>query len=312
MSGLTAWWLFIVAFGASIVNGAVGYGFSSTVTPIALLWYSNKLLNPALVLVELGVNFTLLARERRFVRSTWSHARPVVSTLLPGIVLGTIGLTFLAVSDVKLIVYVVLFPLVALQLWGFSRPIRDERRGGALVGSGIGFLYALTTISGPPLALFLRNQGLSKNEFRATIAQIRLAESSLTLTTYLVFSTFFGAHLFTVPLLRLLPYLIVPAVIGIPLGTLLVRSLSPEFFRRVVMVADAAFISYGLSAVLVVLRWTSKANSQLLLMALLAGVAVLAYFSIRHIPVRDAARGGDPRAAVALPSGERAGSGPGG
>jgi uncharacterized protein len=291
MISISTVWLTVLAFGAAVVNGAVGYGFSSTITPIALLWYTNKVLNPALVVVEIGVNLTLLLRERRYVRSTWSHARPVVATLLPGIVLGTLGLSVLAVTDVKLIVYVVLFPLVALQLYGFARPVRNERTGGAAVGFGIGFLSALTTISGPPLALFLRNQGLSKDEFRATIAQIRLGESTLTLATYAVFSEFFGAHLLTVPVLQLLPYLIVPAVVGIPLGAYLLGSLSPEFFRRLVMAVDGVFISYGLSVVLVSLRWVATATSHYVLAALLAVVAALAYLSLRTVPAREGGAG---------------------
>ena len=52
--------LALLAFCAAIVNGAVGYGFSSIVTPIALFWTTNRILNPALVLVELCVNVTLL------------------------------------------------------------------------------------------------------------------------------------------------------------------------------------------------------------------------------------------------------------
>src|SRR5579863_616498 len=167
-------YLAILAFGAAIVNGAVGYGFSSTVTPIGILWFSNKVLNPALVIVEVVVNVALLTRERKYISSTWSRARPLVLTLFPGVILGTLGLAYLAVNDVKVVVYAVLLPLVALQLWGFYRPFRNEKRSSAAVGPGIGFLYALTTISGPPLALFLRNQGMSKNEFRCTIAQIRV------------------------------------------------------------------------------------------------------------------------------------------
>jgi uncharacterized protein len=286
VSGLTEIWLAIVAFGASIVNGAIGYGFSSTVTPIALLWYSNKVLNPALVVVEVGVNLTLLARERRFVRATWPRARPVVTTLLPGIVLGTLGLTYLAVNDVKIVVYVVLFPLIALQLLGFSRPLRNERSGGAAVGAGIGFLYALTTISGPPLALFLRNQGLSKDQFRATIAQVRVAESTLTLASYAVFSSFFGAHLITVPLLHLLPYLVVPAVLGIPIGVFVLGGVAPEFFRRVVMAADGLFVSYGLSATLVAARWMTTLESHELLAVLVACTAALAFVALRRVPYR--------------------------
>jgi uncharacterized protein len=281
-------WLALLAFAAALINGAVGYGFSSIITPIAILWYSNKVLNPALVIVELGVNMTLLTRERKFVAATWPRARPVISTLLPGVLLGTAGLTYLAVNDVKLVVYLVLLPLTILQLVGFVHPFKNENRGGAAVGPGIGFLYALTTISGPPLALFLRNQGMSKNEFRCAISQIRVAESSLTLGTYLAFSTFLGANLFTLPAISLIPFLLVPVVIAVPLGTLLLQSFSPEYFRRFVMAVDGLIVSYGLTRVLNAINWLNTEASYILLGALLAFVVTLAYMTLRRISRADA------------------------
>jgi hypothetical protein len=275
--------LAILALAAALMNGAVGYGFSSIITPIAILWYSNKVLNPALVVVELAVNVALLLRERRFIRATWPSAKPVVATLLPGVVLGTIGLTVLAVNDVKLVVYATLFPLVLLQLWGFSRPIRNHSRAGGVVGPGIGFLYALTTISGPPLALFLRNQGLSKDEFRCTIAQVRLAESSLTLATYSLFSVFFSANLVSVPAISLLPYLFVPVLIGVPVGTLFLAKVSPEFFRRFVMAVDGGIVSYGLARVLAQLGMLSATTSYVVMGLLGLVVAVVAWASLRAL-----------------------------
>lgn len=278
-------WLALVAFGAAVTNGAVGYGFSSIVTPIAIFWYSNKVLNPALVLVEVAVNIALLTRERKHIRSTWSRARPVITTLFPGILLGTLGLTFIAVTDVKLIVYATLLPLVALQLLGFSRPFANERRGGQAVGSGIGFLYSLTTISGPPLALFLRNQGLSKGEFRCTIAQIRVAESTLTLGTYLAFDQFLGTTYYAAPSIGLIPALFIAVLIGVPLGTLLLRTVSPDFFRSVVMTLDGILVSYGLSQVMVALKWVASQVSYLVFGVLLAMVFVLSWFSLRRTPL---------------------------
>ncbi len=277
-------WLAVLAFGAAVLNGAVGYGFSSTVTPLALLWYSNKVLNPALVMVEVCVNVALLTRERKHISATWSRARPVVTTLLPGVILGTIGLAYLAVNDVKVIVYVVLLPLVALQLWGFYRPFRNEQRSAAAVGPGIGFLYSLTTISGPPLALFLRNQGMSKNEFRCAIAQVRVAESSLTLGTYLAFDQLLGTNLVSLPAVSLLPYLFIPVLIGVPLGTLLLTAASPEFFRRFVMAVDGVFVSYGLSRVLVALRWVTTDQGNAVLGLLLLLVAILSLVALSRVP----------------------------
>ncbi len=286
---LNSIWLSVLALGAALINGGIGYGFSSIVTPIAIFWYSNKVLNPSLVTVEVAVNIALLVRERRFIPATWPRARPLLTTLLPGIVLGTLGLTYLEVNDVKLVVYAALLPLVSLQLLGISRPFKNEARGSAAVGPGIGFLYALTTISGPPLALFLRNQGLTKDEFRCTIAQIRVAESTLTLGTYILFTGFFNANLISIPSLGLIPYLLVPVLIGVPIGTLSLTKVSPEFFRRFVMAVDSVFLSYGFSRILVTLRVLSSTSGYLLMVLMFAAVGVLAWIALRGISTSERA-----------------------
>jgi uncharacterized protein len=281
---LSSIWLAIVALGAATINGAIGYGFSTIVTPIALLWFSNKVLNPAVVTVELLVNVALLFRERAFIGATKGRAMPVVATLLPGVLLGALGLSYLAVNDVKVVVYLVLLPMVVVQLLGLRRPFTNERRGGAIIGPGIGFLYALTTISGPPLAVFFRNQGLSKNEFRCTLAQVRVAESSLTLTTYLLFTQFLGANLVSAPSLGLIPFLLIPVLVGVPVGTWLVGRVSRDVFTRFVMAMDGLVVSFGLSQVIVKLKWVGSTLSDLILGALAAVVVALAAYSLYKLP----------------------------
>ena len=46
-----------IALFAAFVNGALGYGFSSLTVPLALVFYTNRFLNPAVVLVEVVTNF---------------------------------------------------------------------------------------------------------------------------------------------------------------------------------------------------------------------------------------------------------------
>ena len=46
--------LITVTLLAATVNGALGYGFSSLTVPVALLFYANRVLNPALVLLEVS------------------------------------------------------------------------------------------------------------------------------------------------------------------------------------------------------------------------------------------------------------------
>src|SRR5207245_7513488 len=52
---------------AATVNGSLGYGFSSITAPVALLFYTNRILNPALVWVEVVLNAYVLWVNRASV-----------------------------------------------------------------------------------------------------------------------------------------------------------------------------------------------------------------------------------------------------
>jgi uncharacterized membrane protein YfcA len=270
--------LLILALGASLVNGMVGYGFSSIVTPIALIWMSSRMLNPALILVELGVNVALLVKERQYIRQTFPRAVPLIVGLIPGVIVGTVALSYIAPAFVKIIVYVALLPLIIIQFFGFRRTIQNERQVGAGLGTGIGFLYSLTTISGPPLAIFWRNQGTSKGEFRCAMAQVRVAEASFTSVAYLAFG------LFTPTSLGYVPLLLIPVLIGVPIGALVLRNFSRDFFSRVVMGADGLFVSFGLTNVLNKIGLLSMEQSLLIFLAAAMVLVALAYWAIRQLP----------------------------
>src|SRR3970282_2822243 len=84
----------------------------------------------------------------------------------------------------RFVTFIVLLPLILLQAGGYRRPIRSERSVGLVFGGGVGGLYSVTTISGPPLAVMLSNRGLTKKDFRAALGFIRLAESSFNAVAY--------------------------------------------------------------------------------------------------------------------------------
>src|SRR5216110_2496749 len=81
--------LILITFLAATVNGALGYGFSSITVPIALLFYTNRVLNPALVWIEVVLNAYVLWVNRASVPHVWRRVVPIVLGLAPGVVLGT-------------------------------------------------------------------------------------------------------------------------------------------------------------------------------------------------------------------------------
>ena len=86
-----------------------------------------------------------------------------------------------------------------------------------MFGGGLGVLYSVTTISGPPLAIMLNNQGLAKRDFRAALGLVRLAESSMTAVAYAY------AGLFTATSLALIPWIVPSIVIGVPVGAFIIQ-----------------------------------------------------------------------------------------
>src|SRR6516225_7518568 len=169
---------------AAFVNGAIGYGFSSLTVPIALLFYTNRILNPAVVVIEVLINFYVLFINRNGVPAVLKRVFPILIGLLPGIAIGASVVASVHPDWVKLGTYTVILPLILIQAAGWRRPIRSAWTIGLPFGTALGVLYSVTTISGPPLAILFNNQGLVKNEFRAGLALVRVVESCVTALAY--------------------------------------------------------------------------------------------------------------------------------
>jgi uncharacterized protein len=230
---------------AAFVNGALGYGFSSLTVPIALVFYSNRILNPAVVLIEVVINFYVLIINLSGVPAVWRRVLPIVIGLLPGIAVGALVLASFQPGWMKFGTYTVILPLILIQAAGWRRPIRSTWLSGLPFGTALGILYSVTTISGPPLAILFNNQGLIKNEFRAGLALVRVVESSVTAVVY------YQLGLFIAESANILLMFIPSVVIGIPLGAYLIRRLDAETFRRICMSFDAWVVGFGLSRVLI-------------------------------------------------------------
>jgi uncharacterized membrane protein YfcA len=196
--------------------------------------------------------------------------------LIPGIIVGSMAVSNVSPDWLKLVTYVVLLPLILMQAAGYRRPIRAERAVGLVFGSAVGLLYSVTTISGPPLAIMLNNQGLAKKEFRAALGVVRLAESSMTAISY----WYFG--LFTAPSFALVPWIVPSVAIGVPIGAQLIRRMRAETFRRICMSFDAWIVGFGLSKLLKDLKIVPDARAYLLLAAVIVVDAWLLYRFFGH------------------------------
>jgi uncharacterized membrane protein YfcA len=223
-------------------------GNTSLSVPLAILVIANKIINPVYVLVEAIMNTVMLGfAGKANIKATFRRVLPIVLPVVPGVIVGSYLLSLVAPMWIRFVVYSAILPLILLQAAGIRKPIKKESAAGVPLGMGIGLLYSITTISGPPIALFWNNQGMAKSEFKAAVAQVRIAESYLTCISYY----FLG--LFTLTTFQLFQVTAPPILLGIPLGMLIVRKIAVETFRRFTMAFDAGVVSFGLAQVLLTL-----------------------------------------------------------
>jgi hypothetical protein len=272
--------LLAITFLAATVNGALGYGFSSITVPVALLFYTNRILNPALVLVEVVINGYVLVINRKSVPHIWTRVMPILFGLLIGVGIGSYILFLVQPAWIKFVTYFMLLPLILLQAAGIRKPIRAEKAIAVPFGLGIGTLYSVTTISGPPLALLFNNQGYAKQDFRAALSVIRMAESSMTAIAYIFIGLYSAAST------EIIPFIVPSVLLGIPLGTYLIRWMDPETFRRICMAFDALVVGFGLSRVLVELDLASPVTTYGILgiVVILNAFLLHRFFQERSVP----------------------------
>ncbi|WP_271620896.1 sulfite exporter TauE/SafE family protein [Bradyrhizobium sp. CCBAU 51745] len=189
-------------------------------------------------------------------------------------------MTSLQPGWIKYATYTIILPLILLQAAGWRRPIGASWLIGLPFGWMLGVLYSLTTISGPPIAMLFNNQGLVKHEFRAGLALVRAVESSVTAFVYYQLGLFIYES-------DSLLYVFVPSVIlGVPLGSYVIRRLDPEIFRRISMSFDAWIVGFGLSRVLIELDLVQSAWAySVMAVAILIDLCLLFLFFTKPNPI---------------------------
>jgi uncharacterized membrane protein YfcA len=272
--------LALITFVAATANGALGYGFSSITVPVALLFYTNRILNPALVLVELVINGYVLFINRKSIPNIWWRVAPILIGLVIGVAIGSYILSLVHPAWVKFVTYFMLLPLILLQAAGIRKPFKAEKAIAIPFGMGIGTLYSVTTISGPPLALLFNNQGYAKQDFRAALGVIRVGEAVFTGIAYY----FIG--LYSYESMAIIPYIVPSVLLGIPLGHYLIRWMDPETFRRICMAFDALIVAFGLSRVLIELNLATALTtySILTIVMVLNAYLLFRFFRDRTVP----------------------------
>ena len=161
------WGALVIACGA-VVQGICGFGFAIvTVPPLLLLHYSPKLV------VAIGVILGIVNAAYMVIKIRKHLVASIIAPLAVGAMFGIpVGMVVLANLDgpvFKALVGGFMMLFAAVLLSGWQRPVKNTRRASYPIGFASGLLNASISMAGPPVILFLANQSVPKDVFRANI-----------------------------------------------------------------------------------------------------------------------------------------------
>ena len=214
----------IVLLGA-FIRSVSGFGYALIATPLLMLVIEPKSVVVINVIISITMNAMILFHMREHI----DLKRVVLISLgsLPGILLGASLLSRLDPSVIKLAVAILVIPFSVLLLLGHSHQFKRDALGCVIAGFMGGVLAASTSLGGPPVVLFLLNQGLAKERFVGTLA------------TYFLFAcivsagTFASLGMITIDLLTKAAILLPPLWLGTYAGIKVLPRINPTLFRKI-------------------------------------------------------------------------------
>lgn len=228
-------WLltFIAAayFFAAFTKGMTGLGFSTTCLAVLALVVGIKQALPLLILPSLTSNFLVMRHAGHF-QETMLRFWPLYLSAIPGVILGLLLLDYLNAPILAAALGIVLvgYCLFTLSRRELIMPNGFEKIFVAPTGFVTGVINGVTGSQVMPVLPFLLSLQLDSNRF------VQAINISFTISSFIMM---FGLiQLGLMPLESVLVSLggIVFVYIGVQAGSRIRQRLSPEFYRKLVLI----------------------------------------------------------------------------
>ena len=235
-----SWFLaFGAVFFAATVRGTTGFGFALVLAPILLLLLEAKsVVVIDLLLGALG-NIVVVVTSLRNIR--WRWIRPMLAGVVLGIPLGVFTISAISSSALKVMIGAVVLVFAIPLALGFTRAFRHEKPVAGLAGFTGGFLASSTSLGGPPIVLFMHNQGWHKEAIHPSLAACFLLMTSGSLVGLLI------SGLVSRPTVLTAASLAPALLIGTGVGMVAFRRINERLFRTLSVVI---ILGAGIAAVL--------------------------------------------------------------
>ncbi|MBM2824909.1 MAG: hypothetical protein HW402_573 [Dehalococcoidales bacterium] len=221
----------IVLF-AGFIRGVSGFGYSLMATPLMTFIIDAKIVVVMNVMLSVVGNVLALTQTRRHI--DWKRAIFLALGGIAGVPLGAFLLVKLDQTTIKLIIAVLVIPFSLLLLVGRLHKLNHDTLGCILAGFVGGAVGTTTSFSGPPVVLFLLNQGLLREQFVGTIAVFFLVQNMASI------AAFSSLKMITPSLLVQVAILVIPLALGSYLGIKTLPKIKASVFRRIVPIVVSA------------------------------------------------------------------------
>lgn len=181
-----AWWfaLALAVVGvAAFTQSATGFGFALLSAPVLLVGLDARTTVATLLLLHtLECALVVVDERRRFRRG---RVMPLVVGGLLGTPIGALALRAIDPRGAQVAIGAMVAVSGAFLLVTAPRPLPGERGWSVFAGLVSGALNSSTGLSGPPVALYLSNQGWSRDHFRTSLMATFLVSNVAALLLFL-------------------------------------------------------------------------------------------------------------------------------
>jgi uncharacterized membrane protein YfcA len=179
MLTLTALYVFGVIFFAGVLQTITGFGFALVAAPLLTFALSPKE-------AVIAVLFVGIMMKGFMVYKTWRDGEfarivPVFAASIVGALPGAYVLRTVSDSTLKVFIGLTLIFVTMAMYANCTVTIRRHGLAKSAVGFLSGFLGATTSLNGPPLVLYMMNEGEDKTTMRANLARYFFLGNAATL-----------------------------------------------------------------------------------------------------------------------------------
>ncbi|MCC7561040.1 MAG: sulfite exporter TauE/SafE family protein [Methanobacterium sp.] len=220
---------FIAAFISIFVGTIAGFGTSTILLPIALIFVDFKSALVLVAITHLAGNFGAATFFRQGL-----DKRLILLFGVPSVILTVLGAYIVAYIPQNILTALLGIILLIFSIYSFKKPdfkFNATKINNILGGSLSGFLQGFMGIGGPLRGSFLISYGLDKATYIATLAAVAVLIDLARIPIY------FSTNLLEVQFYYCIPPLIVIGILGSYTGKKVVKKIPQNTFRKIILVA---------------------------------------------------------------------------